>query len=93
MARQIGDTTVLPPGAAAAPALFESLRRVSWGAVMGGVVVALITQLLLSMLGIGIGVSTIEPATGDTPGAGAFSLAGPFGGPSRESLHRLSAAG
>jgi hypothetical protein len=74
MARKIGDTTVLTAGAPVSPALIESLRRISWGAVMAGVVVALITQLLLSMLGVGIGVSTIEPATGDTPAAGAFSL-------------------
>jgi hypothetical protein len=74
MARQIGDTAELATGATVAPALIDSLRRVSWGAVMGGVVVALITHLLLSMLGIGIGVATIEPATGDTPGIGALSL-------------------
>jgi hypothetical protein len=69
-----GAAAVLTPGATMAPALIESLRRVSWGAVMGGVVVALITQLLLSMLGIGIGVSTVNPVSGDTPGAGTFSL-------------------
>jgi hypothetical protein len=74
MARQIGDTAALAAQPPLASPLFESFRRVSWGAVMGGVVVALITQLVLSMLGIGIGVSTISPATGDTPDAGAFSL-------------------
>src|SRR5678816_126993 len=58
----------------AAPAVIEALRRVSWGAVFGGVVIALITQLLLSMLGIGIGVATIEPISGDTPTAAAFSI-------------------
>jgi hypothetical protein len=58
----------------ASPAVVESLRRVSWGAVFGGVAIALITQFLLSMLGVGIGVSTIDPATGDTPAASAFSV-------------------
>jgi hypothetical protein len=56
------------------PAVVESLRRVSWGAVFGGVVISLITQFLLSMLGVGIGISTIEPITGDSPAASAFSM-------------------
>ncbi|HEX2112906.1 MAG TPA: PhnA-like protein [Alphaproteobacteria bacterium] len=58
----------------ASPAVVESLRRVSWGAVFGGVVISLITQFLLSMLGVGIGVSTVDPATGDTPAASTFSI-------------------
>jgi len=73
MVRLTGETAAVTE-TAATTAILDSLRRVSWGAVMGGVVVALITHLLLSMLGVGIGVSTIEPATGDTPAAGAFSL-------------------
>ena len=56
------------------PAATRALRRVSWGAVFAGVVIALITQFLLSMLGVGIGVSTIDPLTGDTPGVTAFSI-------------------
>lgn len=36
-------------------------RRVSWGAIFAGVVVALLTQLALEMLGIAIGVGAIEP--------------------------------
>lgn len=55
------------------PAVIEALRRVSWGAVFGGVVLALITQFLLSMLGVGIGVSTINPVSGDTPSIATFS--------------------
>jgi hypothetical protein len=39
-------------------------RRVSWGAVFAGVVLALAVQLLLSMLGLGIGMTTIDPAAG-----------------------------
>jgi hypothetical protein len=58
----------------ASPAVVESLRRVSWGAVFGGVVIALITQFLLSMLGVGIGVSTIDPASAETPTATTFSV-------------------
>jgi len=60
--------------ASVTPAVVESLRRVSWGAVFGGVVLSLITQFLLSMLGVGIGVSTIDPATGTSPDVTTFSV-------------------
>jgi hypothetical protein len=66
--------TVPVATAAAAPAVVESLRRVSWGAVFGGVVLSLITQFLLSMLGVGIGVSTIDPASGASPDPTTFSI-------------------
>lgn len=48
----------------------ESFDRISWGAVFAGVTLALVTQIVLSMLGTGIGLSTIDPLEGDTPGAG-----------------------
>jgi len=50
------------------------INRVSWGAVLAGVVVALVTQLVLNMLGIGIGAATLNPATGDNPSASTFSI-------------------
>src|SRR4029453_1455123 len=52
-----------------------AVRRMSWGAALAGVVIALVTQLGLSLLGAGIGVSTIDPLTGDTPRAAAFGMA------------------
>ncbi|HEX6978301.1 MAG TPA: PhnA-like protein [Alphaproteobacteria bacterium] len=58
------------------PSLATRVRMISWGAVFAGVVISLITQFLLSMLGVGIGVSTIDPATAGTPEAGTFSIAG-----------------
>lgn len=51
-----------------------ALRRISWGAVIAGVVLALMIQLLLGMLGLGIGMSTVQPATGDTPSAQAIGI-------------------
>ena len=48
------------------------VRRVSWGAIFAGVVVIFAVQFLLSLLGLGIGMTTLDPATGDTPGAAAF---------------------
>ncbi len=50
-------------------------NRVSWGAILAGVVVALITQVLLTMLGAGIGIATLDPGTGDNPAASTFSIA------------------
>lgn len=48
------------------------INRVSWGAIFAGVVVGLVVQVLLTMLGLGIGVATLNPAGGD---ASTFSIA------------------
>jgi hypothetical protein len=50
------------------------LNKVSWGAVFVGVVVALVVQLVLNLLGIGIGAATLDPGTGDNPSATSFSI-------------------
>ena len=49
-------------------------HRVSWGAIFAGVVVGLVVQVLLTMLGVGIGVATLDPGTGDNPSASTFSI-------------------
>ena len=51
------------------------INRVSWGAIFAGVVVGLVVQVLLTMLGLGIGVATLDPMTGDNPTASTFSIA------------------
>ena len=50
------------------------LNRVSWGAIFAGVVVGLVVQVLLTMLGVGIGAATINPATSGTPDGSTFSI-------------------
>lgn len=50
------------------------INRVSWGAIFAGVCVALITQVMLTMLGVGIGIATLDPATGDSPTATSLSI-------------------
>ena len=50
------------------------INRVSWGAILVGVVVGLVVQLLLTMFGIGIGAATLDPGTGDNPSAQGFSI-------------------
>jgi len=57
-------------------ALPSSLRRISWGAIIGGVVAAVSILLLVNLLGIGIGASTIDPMEGDQPGKGMAIGAG-----------------
>ena len=51
------------------------LNKVSWGAIFAGVVVALVVQVLLTMLGVGIGIATLDPGTSDNPAASTFSIA------------------
>lgn len=46
------------------------VRRVSWGAIFAGVVVALSVQLLLSILGMAIGFGIVDPAQDADPLAG-----------------------
>lgn len=38
----------------------SGLKRISWGAIIAGTVVALVVYLMLGLLGIGIGATTIE---------------------------------
>ena len=49
-------------------------RLLSWGAIFGGCFVALSIHILLTMLGLGLGVRMIDPLTNDNP-AGDFSVA------------------
>lgn len=50
------------------------INNVSWAAVLAGVVVSLVAQLLLNMLGLGIGAATIDPAAGQSPEASTLSI-------------------
>ena len=45
-------------------------KRISWGAVFAGALLALVTQLALSLLGAGIGLSTIDPMQEQNPMSG-----------------------
>ena len=49
-------------------------RRVSWGAIFGGVVLALSLQILISLLGAGVGLGTVNVAAGSTPDASSFGI-------------------
>jgi hypothetical protein len=53
-----------------------AINDISWGAVLAGVVVALVAQLILNMIGIGVGASTLDPGAGpnENPSAQGFSI-------------------
>jgi hypothetical protein len=50
-------------------------NRASWGAIVAGVVAALVIQLLLNLLGIGVGAASLSVANPvDNPDASTFSI-------------------
>lgn len=48
----------------------DTLKRISWSSVFAGVLIAIVIQICLSLLGIGIGLSTIDPKTEADPAKG-----------------------
>lgn len=66
------QTTVISPN----DSRTSLLNRISWGAILAGVVLALVTQLLLNILGIGIGLSAVDASAGatDNPSAATSSI-------------------
>src|SRR5687768_8764616 len=49
-------------------------KRISWGAVFAGVVIAVAIMVVLNLLGLAIGLATIDPATGESPGGRTLSI-------------------
>ncbi len=47
-----------------------AMKRISWGAVFAGTIVAITLVLLMSLLGLGIGIGTIDPLEEQNPMAG-----------------------
>ncbi|WP_294323522.1 hypothetical protein [uncultured Sphingomonas sp.] len=52
----------------------KTATRLSWGAVLAGVVIAIAVQLVLGILGAGIGLTMVDPVEGTTPGAAGFGI-------------------
>lgn len=52
------------------PSVPAFLKRTSWAAIIAGVIVTLVVQLVLSLLGLAIGLGTINPLTERNPVAG-----------------------
>jgi hypothetical protein len=49
-------------------------RRISWAAIFAGVILVVVLQLLLSTLGAGIGLGTVNINAGTTPDSGNLGL-------------------
>lgn len=49
-------------------------RRISWAAIFGGVILVMAVQLLLSLLGAGIGLGTVNTNAGTTPDASTLGI-------------------
>lgn len=49
--------------------------RVSWGAILVGALLALVTTAGLHLLGVGVGMLTVDAVEGDTPSAGTLATA------------------
>lgn len=56
--------------------LRQPVRRTSWGAILVGVVIAMVTQLLLAILGLAIGMSIVSPLQDANPVDGVAASAG-----------------
>jgi hypothetical protein len=61
------SSRVYPASAGVATSLSSNTRLVSWGAIIAGAVAALGIHLLLTVLGVGIGVGAADPATDQNP--------------------------
>ncbi len=64
------DRRLVDPDTAAA----HGLRRISWGGVFAGVAVALAGNLVLNLLGVGIGAASLNPAGDGAASAAAVSM-------------------
>ncbi|GEP11443.1 PhnA-like protein [Methylobacterium gnaphalii] len=51
-----------------------ALHHISWGAILGGVFIALILQLILSLLGLGLGLTSVSATEGGNPAASTLSI-------------------
>jgi hypothetical protein len=74
------STSTYDPRAAVSAEMVTSFgahthRRISWAAIFGGVIMVVAIQLLLSLLGAGIGLNTVDTNGGSTPAASSLGMA------------------
>ncbi|CAO4178757.1 PhnA-like protein [Methylorubrum populi] len=66
-------TTSLSP-VATADTRAVLLNEVSWGAIFAGAVTALVTQVVLNLVGVGVGLASVGTNSADNPAASTVSL-------------------
>ncbi|WP_237180478.1 hypothetical protein [Roseomonas haemaphysalidis] len=64
----------VPAGTAPAAAVGSLLRRVSWGAIFAGAIVALAVGLMLNVLGAAVGATLVDATARSTPNASSFGI-------------------
>jgi hypothetical protein len=69
------DPLNLSPVSAADDMRTIMIYRVAWGAVCAGAAVALVVQIMLAVLGVGVGLSAVCPVAGNNPSGSTFSMA------------------
>ena len=50
------------------------LNQVSWGAVFAGAVTALVTQVIINLVGVGVGLASVGTTAADNPSASTVSM-------------------
>lgn len=70
------QTTTAPLAAAAAQADTRAvlLNEVSWGAIFAGAVTALVTQVIVNLVGVGVGLASVGTTAADNPSASTVSM-------------------
>jgi hypothetical protein len=66
-----GETVFMPEAATTLPL---APRRVSWGAIIAGMVIAVVVQLVLSLAGAGVGLGAFDPLGYSSPDASTFGI-------------------
>jgi hypothetical protein len=78
MSSMIGNSHIpMTPAVGSESALTERphiRRRISWPAIFGAVILVIAIQVLLSLLGVGIGLGTVNTNGGNTPGAAVLGI-------------------
>jgi hypothetical protein len=69
----ISDAPQLSPTTQGGPVATTWRSRLSWGAILAGVVLSLITQLLINMIGVALGAASVAPLSGTGPSALSLS--------------------
>ena len=70
------QTTTAPLATAAAHADTRAvlLNEVSWGAIFAGAVTALVTQVIVNLVGVGVGLASVGTTAADNPSASTVSM-------------------
>ena len=69
------QTTASPVAAGAtADTRAVLLNQVSWGAIFAGATTALVTQVILNLIGAGVGLASFGPVAADNPAASTASM-------------------